>query len=366
MMAAVVDVDALARNQLVELPVINMNIAEFVWSSPFTRGSDLWKITPKHLQHHALPDTVSPDTLSFRDGLTGKISHALQSARVPLDVGGRKRVLAEATGSRDRAVVLWLTWLYTGATLSYGRLHSDALKVAASLVDGPLGLRPAPITCSDPAVNRGAVVSPIVLAYLPNSLQFPVLAFGTLAAGLTFTAINPVLTPGEVAHILSLSKPSVIVTTPTGLPVFQKAFETLDPTLQSQLAYPTKGNVFIVDPDQGDYGTSPSTLNQSTSYTSGGWRVQNWKVLLPQNSAPFSPPKYAGSEASLRAAVIFWSSGTSGKSKGVILSHKAVASALVSVWHYSTLGPKESLVGLPPFYHIFGAPWSRTQRSDCS
>lgn len=63
--------------------------------------------------------------------------------------------------------------------------------------------------------------------------------------------------------------------------------------------------------------------------------------------------RYVGSENAIRAAVIFWSSGTSGKSKGVILSHKAIASALVAVWHYSTLGPNERLVGLPPFYHIF-------------
>lgn len=210
------------------------------------------------------------------------------------------------------------------------------------------------MTSSNPGVNRGAIVSPVVLAHLPNSLQFPVLAFGTLAAGLTYTAINPVLTAGEVAHILNLSKPSVIITTPSGLPVFQQAFELLDAALQSQLAYPTKGNVFIVDPDQDDYGASSGVLNQATAYTVGSWKVQNWKVLLPAQPVPFAPPQYVGSEASLRAAVIFWSSGTSGKSKGVILSHQAVASALVSVWHYSTLGANERLVGLPPFYHIFG------------
>lgn len=214
------------------------------------------------------------------------------------------------------------------------------------------------MTESNPSVNRGAVVSPIILAHLPNSLQFPVLAFGALAAGLTFTAVNPVLTPGEVAHILNLSKPSVIITTPSGLPVFQAAYELLDAVLQAQLGYPTRGNVFIVDADQDDYGSSAGSMNQVDSFTVGGWHVQNWKTLLPGKPAPFSPPKYVGSEASLRAAVIFWSSGTSGKSKGVILSHRAVASAIISVWHYSTLGPNERLVGLPPFYHIFGESWS--------
>ena len=50
----------------------------------------------------------------------------------------------------------------------------------------------------------------------------------------------------------------------------------------------------------------------------------------------------------LRAAVIFWSSGTSGKSKGVVLSHKALASAIISVWYGAGLGAEERLIGLPP------------------
>ena len=50
----------------------------------------------------------------------------------------------------------------------------------------------------------------------------------------------------------------------------------------------------------------------------------------------------------LRAAVIFWSSGTSGKSKGVVLTHKALASAIISVWYGAGLGADERLIGLPP------------------
>ena len=84
--------------------------------------------------------------------------------------------------------------------------------------------------------------------------------------------------------------------------------------------------------------------------------MQDWKVLLPhrRERTTFVPPQYAGDEDAKRAAMIFWSSGTSGKSKGVILSHRALGTAQIGVWHASTLGPDERLVGLPPFYHIFG------------
>jgi acyl-CoA synthetase (AMP-forming)/AMP-acid ligase II len=169
------------------------------------------------------------------------------------------------------------------------------------------------------------------------------------------TAANPVLTPAELAHILTLSQPSVIVTTAAGVANFQHANELLSPELQAKLGYATKGNVFIVNQDADDYGASPLSLKPPHGNL-GGWTVRDWKVLLAPDAKPFSPPKYVGSEDSLRAAMIFWSSGTSGKSKGVILTHKAIGTALIAVWHASTLGNDERIIGLPPFYHIVRLP----------
>lgn len=260
--------------------------------------------------------------------------------------------------------------------------------MASSLTDGVLQLQPAPLSASNPAVNRGAIISPVVLLHLPNCLPFATLAYGVLASGLTLTAANPVLTPAEVAHILTLSEPSAIVTTEAGLASFQAAFKLLTPELQNKLAYPTSGTVFLVDFEADDYGVAAESLSKVPT-SIDGWSVRDWKVLVPAKPKPFTPPKYIGSEDALRAAMIvstdlaipgylpnqstehffwsppllpwtlrnraqFWSSGTSGKSKGVVLTHRAIGSALIAVWHASTLGEHERLIGLPPFYHIFG------------
>jgi hypothetical protein len=83
----------------------------------------------------------------------------------------------------------------------------------------------------------------------------------------------------------------------------QAAFKLLTPELQSKLAYPTAGNVFIVDLEADDYGVSASALSQVPS-SIDGWSVQDWKVLVPANPKPFTPPKYVGSEDALRAAMI--------------------------------------------------------------
>ncbi|GAA5850032.1 hypothetical protein JCM8547_000987 [Rhodosporidiobolus lusitaniae] len=293
-----------------QLPLSSNTAFEFLFSQPFRKGTETWKNTPKELQGHVLPGLVPPEKPIFRDGKTG-------------------------------------------AVLSYGRLYKDALTVASSLTNGLLSLQPAPLSASNLRINRGAIISPTVLLHLPNCLPFATLAYGVLASGLTLTAANPVLTPAELAHILTLSQPAVIVTTAAGVANFQLAYRLLSPELQIKLGYASKGNVFIVNNDADDYGASSLSL-VAPHGNLGGWAVRDWKTLLPPNPKPFTPPKYSGSEDSLRAAMIFWSSGTSGKSKGVVLTHRAIGSALVAVWHASTLGPDERLVGLPPFYHIFG------------
>ncbi|GAA5908318.1 uncharacterized protein JCM6883_004345 [Sporobolomyces salmoneus] len=310
MAAALPSIKMPAQNQLQPMPRSFNTVFEFVFSQPFVKGSKTWEESPKELQKRTL-ERIPADRPSFRDGKTGAI-------------------------------------------LSYGRLYSDSLSIAQSLTEN-LRLSPAPASISNPSINRGAIVSPVILLNLPNCLPFATLAYGTLASGLTLTAANPVLTPPELAHILTLSQPSCIVTTPAGITNLQAAFKLLPADLQSKLAYPTKGNVFVVDPESDDYGASSGSLRPS-SQTVGGWKVQDWKVLLPNrpSKSTFVPPKYSGDEDAKRAAMIFWSSGTSGKSKGVILSHRALGMAQIGVWHASTLGADERLVGLPPFYHIFG------------
>lgn len=155
----------------VALPLNHDNLFSFVFSQPFVKGSPVMEATPPSIRGHCLPAAVPPYKTIFAD---------------------------------ER-----------GNTLSYGKLKQDALQVAATLRHGALGLevgcwvvlqrgtdgkeanygclwlQPALLSSSRADVNRGAVVSPVVLIHLPNCLPFVTIAFGVLASGLTVSPTPP-------------------------------------------------------------------------------------------------------------------------------------------------------------------------------
>lgn len=71
----------------------------------------------------------------------------------------------------------------TGAQVSWQRVRRDAGRVARGLRELPF-LQPAPHAA-------GAVVSPIVMVHLPNSIVYGTVLFGVWAAGLTASTVNP-------------------------------------------------------------------------------------------------------------------------------------------------------------------------------
>lgn len=149
------------------------------------------------------------------------------------------------------------------------------------------------------------------------------------------TSANPALKPSELIYIIEACRPSLIITSAgkDGLGVIEEALQGLsDPNLRASL---NSQKIFTVDPTAGDYGTNESGVSpKETGSSHGGAR--DWKWLLGKESYVIEP--YQGDESERRAAIIIWSSGTSGKSKGVVLSHRAMVSNLQMTW-YSKVSP---------------------------
>ncbi|KZO93173.1 acetyl-CoA synthetase-like protein [Calocera viscosa TUFC12733] len=226
-------------------------------------------------------------------------------------------------------------------TLTYGQLRSDTLRLASGLsaLVRQLGARGH----GDLGV-AGSVTGPVVLMHLPNCLAYGTILLGALAAGCTVTLTNPVLTPTEVAHILQQTEPDVLFTQPGkgGEGVIQAAYELLARERGGQDKRLREGKVYTVDIAQYPFGPlQPAAAGNS------------WTQLL--GSEHFVVPPMTSAEQQHRIAIILWSSGTTGKSKGVLLSHRAlVAQPIVLHAGNPSFTQEERWVGFAPFFHIFG------------
>lgn len=220
--------------------------------------------------------------------------------------------------------------------MRYGQLQQHVASFATGLQslglhpDDTLTLPPTPI-CAAPEI------APIVLVQLPNCLVFPTVLLGTLAAGLTVTLASPALTSKEIAWILQNARPRLIVTASACLGAMTEAIG-----LQEDSKYFKNVPVYNVDVVNNQY---PDNVRPGSA--------NDWTTLLKDPSSTLIKPK--SFDAKSRTAIILWSSGTSGRSKGVLLSHGALTFGLISVWYSSDFyqGKQQRHLGYAPFYHVF-------------
>lgn len=232
--------------------------------------------------------------------------------------------------------------------LTFGRARRDALTVAANL--RLLGLDPDDVqvlprtpTCERPEL------APVVLVQLPNCLPFAPVVFGVFASGLTASLVSPALTASELGWILQNARPRAIVTTRGCLAAMREALAA-----QDDAAYFARVPVFTVDPATEAYPFSASGGNLAAASTA---QERDWTSLLAAPSVPVAPYRLAPAASPNRTAVILWSSGTSGRSKGVLHSHNALVFATASLWHdadFHRPGLAQRWLGYVPFYHVFG------------
>lgn len=188
----------------------------------------------------------------------------------------------------------------------------------------------------------------MVLIQLPNCLAFASVIFGVFASGLTASLVSPALTASEISWALQNARPRVIVTAKACLGAMHEAIQSQD----DQDLY-SKVPVFIVDVTNDTY---PSPSNSEVELPSRS-REQDWAALLRPPPAFLQPYHLDQDSAPNRTAVILWSSGTSGRSKGVLISHNALVFATASLWHdadYHRPGLQQRWLGFVPFYHVFG------------
>ena len=166
----------------------------------------------------------------------------------------------------------------TGASLTFGALHEQVLRIAAALAQRGIG--------------RGDVVA----LYAPNSPAWAAVFHGVLRANATLTSVNALYTAGELAAQLADSRARMVVTTAALLERAESAAKEVG-----------LGDDAVVVLDGADGHACIDDLLACTD----------------------APPAPAVGPDDL--AVLPYSSGTSGRPKGVMLTHRNLVANLLQL-----------------------------------
>ncbi|MDH6114718.1 acyl-CoA synthetase (AMP-forming)/AMP-acid ligase II [Kitasatospora sp. MAP12-15] len=209
----------------------------------------------------------------------------------------------------------------TGESLSYTQLAASVGRVAAGLAEA--------------GVRKGDVVA----LHSPNSIAFPLAFYGCSRAGATVTTVSSLATPGELAGQLRDSGARWIITVSALLPVSLAAAEEL-----------AKDGI---------------ELREIIVCDGGPDRPERSLADLLACTGP--APEVAFDPAS-DVAVLPYSSGTTGLPKGVMLTHRSIATNLAQVDGLHHPEPGERIIAILPFFHIYGMTslLNRQLRSGCT
>jgi acyl-CoA synthetase (AMP-forming)/AMP-acid ligase II len=189
----------------------------------------------------------------------------------------------------------------SGATITFGELEGMVCKIAAALAE------------------RGIGAGDVVALFAPNTPHYVAVFHGILRANAIVTSVNSLYTPGELAHQLSDSGAKLLFTVS---PFLDRA--------RAAAARVGLSNDAIVVLDGAEGHASLPDLLATTA----------------------EPPVQTVTAAD--TAVLPYSSGTTGRAKGVILTHRNLVANLQQIAAMGDVSSDTKILAVLPFFHIYG------------
>lgn len=200
--------------------------------------------------------------------------------------------------------------------------HAERLADKPALVDGASGrtLTYAEFAHAVKALAgglkaRGFGKGDVLAIMAPNIPEYAVAFHGTAWAGGTVTTINPTYTAHEVQHQLKDSGATLLVTISMFLPIAKEAVEGTNVE-----------QIFTIDPSDAD----------------------------PLTALMGEPLQHQAEVATSDIVALPYSSGTTGLSKGVMLTHHNLVANLVQSTEVLAVDEGETILSFLPFFHIYG------------
>jgi len=237
---------------------------------------------------------------------------------------------ASARAHRDAVALAWF-----GRKISYGDLLIEVERCSAALA--ALG------------VGKGDRVGLV----MPNCPQYVIAFYATARLGAIVVGNNPLYTRREMEHQLRDSEPKVVIVLDLLHSDFAPAFETV----ATQNVVVARLNDYMSFPKK---QLAPLLRFRKRQLEEGKpWppvpkdaRVQWWEGWL---KAAGPAPVAAPIDPETDVAGLIYTGGTTGISKGAMLSHRNMVANAMQAAAYLQLEPgAETLLGPLPYFHSFG------------
>ncbi|GAA4808457.1 4-coumarate--CoA ligase family protein [Streptomyces ziwulingensis] len=216
----------------------------------------------------------------------------------PVDLPIHEAVLGRAAEFGDAPALIDGT---DGTTLGYAQVDRFHRRVSAGLAEA--------------GVRKGDVLA----LHSPNTVAFPLAFYAATRAGASVTTVHPLATAEEFAKQLTDCAARWIVTVSPLLETARRAAELAGGVRE----------VFVCDSAPG---------HRSLTDMLGSTAIEPVVAIDPVEDI----------------AVLPYSSGTTGLPKGVMLTHRQIATNLVQLEPAVTTGPGDRVLAVLPFFHIYG------------
>lgn len=206
--------------------------------------------------------------------------------------------------------------IFEGTETSYLQLEGAINKFASSL--------------NELGISKGDHVAVV----LGNSPYFIISLYGAIRAGATVIPINPIYTPDEIAYIINNGDVKAVITLDLLLPLFEKMEAVL----------PTVGHIITCEtpPNENKADLDITKLNIFT-------KLKSFTKMLSVGKAQFEGPVLNDDDV----AVILYTSGTTGKPKGAMLTHQNLYSNAIDTANYLEITNSDIVVTTLPMFHVF-------------
>jgi len=168
---------------------------------------------------------------------------------------------------------------------------------------------------------------------LGNSPHFVISLYGALRLGVTVIPVNPIYTADEIGYILNNGDVKAVVALDLAIPLANK-MHTFLPKIEHYVIYETK----------------PNSLESSEIETLSVYpKMKSFTEVVGMGDSAFQGPELQDDDV----AIILYTSGTTGKPKGAMLTHQNLFSNASDVGDYLKMNQDDRVVTVLPMFHVF-------------